>query len=66
MKKRQTKLETQIDWLKNEIRKDYLEIDLEKKEFINSIKKLKKDDILPKKPKKLSIWQKMKKILMIS
>lgn len=66
MKKKQTKLETQIDWLKNEIRKDSLEIDLEKEEFINSIKKLKKDDILPKKPKKLSIWQKMKKILMIS
>jgi hypothetical protein len=51
--------------LKSEIKKDSLEIDLEKEEFINSIKKFKKQDILPK-PKKLTLWQKMKKILMIS
>jgi|694.fasta_scaffold00190_54 hypothetical protein len=66
MTKKKTKLEAEIDWLKSEIEKDKNDLDIEKHNLIAEIKKLKKEDILPKKPEKLSVWEKMKKILMIS
>lgn len=66
MTKKKTKLEAEIDWLKSEIEKDKNDLDIEKHNLISEIKKLKKEDILPKKPEKLSVWGKMKKILMIS
>jgi hypothetical protein len=59
-------LEAEIDWLKNEMEKDLKELDVDKTKLINQIKKFKKEEILPKKPKKLTIWQKIKKILKIS
>ena len=40
------------------------ELDLEKDRLINQLTKLKKDEILPEKPKKLTLWQKIKKVLM--
>ena len=40
------------------------ELELEKKEFANRIKNLGKDEILPKKPEKLSLWKKIIKVLM--
>jgi hypothetical protein len=55
---------TQIKWLEKEITKDQVELDKEKKDFINEIKKLKKEDILPKKTKKITLWQRIKKVLM--
>lgn len=66
MTKKKSKLEAEIDWLKNEMEKDLKDLDFEKTNFINQIKKLKKEEILPKKPKKLTLWQKIKKILKIS
>lgn len=66
MTKKKSKLEAEIDWLKNEMEKDLKDLDVEKTNFINQIKKLKKEEILPKKPKKLTLWQKIKKILRIS
>jgi len=66
MMKKKSKLESEIDWLKNEIEKDSQDLNFEKNNFINKIKELKKEDILPKKPKKLTLWEKLKKILMIS
>lgn len=66
MTKKKTKLEAEIDWLKSEIEKDKNDLDIEKHNLIAEIKKLKKEDILPKKPEKLSVWGKIKKILMIS
>jgi hypothetical protein len=59
-------LEAELDWLKNEIERDSQDLNFEKNNFINKIKELKKEDILPKKPKKLTLWEKLKKILMIS
>jgi len=59
-------LEAEIDWLKNEIERDSQDLNFEKNNFINKIKELKKEDLLPKKPKKLTLWEKLKKILMIS
>jgi hypothetical protein len=54
----------QLEWLQSEIIKDKIVLDQEKSKLINNIKKLKKEDILPKPPKKLTLWQKIKKVLM--
>ena len=56
-----------INWLEKERNKDQLELDVEKNNFINEIKKLKKTDLIKKeKPKevKLTLWQRLKKVLM--
>lgn len=55
---------TQKEWLEKEIIKDEIQTNREKLEFIKEIKKYKKEDILPQKPKKLTIWQRIKKVLM--
>jgi hypothetical protein len=54
------------DWLKNEINKDKKELELEKIKFLNEIKNFKKEDIVQKNTNKvkLTIWQKLKKMLM--
>lgn len=54
----------QLDWYNNELVKDRLELDKEKNDFINEIKQLKKEDIIISKPKKLTFWQKLKKIIL--
>jgi hypothetical protein len=64
-KKRLTPEEKHIEWLKNEIEKDTIELEKEKLQFINQIKNLKKDEII-EKPKKLSLWQKIKLVLGVS
>lgn len=53
----------QLSWLERERNKDKLELDKEKNQLINEIKKFKKEDILPKQ-KKLTLWQRIKKVLM--
>ena len=55
---------TQINWLEKEIKKDQVELEKEKNDFIKEIKKLKKEEILPKKIEKLTLWQRIKKVLM--
>lgn len=54
----------QVDWFQNEIRKDQVELDREKNNLINQIKKLNKEDIIKPKTKKLTFWQKLKKIIL--
>ena len=54
----------QLEWLQSEIIKDKIILDQEKSKLIDNIKKLKKEDILPKPPKKLTLWQRIKKVLM--
>jgi len=55
-----------LKWLETQVKKDEPNLQREKEDFIRSLKKLKKDDILPKveEPKKLTLWQKVKKVLM--
>jgi len=53
-----------INWFESEIEKDKNELDREKQELIDRITKLKKEDILPKKPKKLTLWERIIKVLM--
>ena len=60
------KKSTQLKWLETQMVKDRIELDKEKQELINQIKKMKREDVLPQKkePKKLTIWEKIKKVLM--
>ena len=51
-------------WLETEKYKDKLELDQEKQKLIRQLKSLKKEDVLPEKPKKLTLWQRIKRVLM--
>jgi|LauGreDrversion4_2_1035121.scaffolds.fasta_scaffold388249_2 hypothetical protein len=54
----------QLNWLKSEIDKDDKQLLKEKDDFIKNIKKIKKDDIVKEQPKqKLTIWQRIIKVL---
>jgi protein tyrosine/serine phosphatase len=57
-----TEKEKNLQWLKNEIEADELELQREKEKFIENIKKIKREELIIVKPK-LTIWQKLKKIL---
>lgn len=59
-----TKKSKILDWYQAERNRDNIELQNEKKEFINLIKKVSKEDILPKKSEKLSLWKRIKKVLM--
>lgn len=62
-KKLSTREEQAIDWLKNEIEKDRSELNKEKQRIIESLKDFRKEDIA--KPKeKLTLWKKIRKVLM--
>jgi hypothetical protein len=61
-KKFSTQTEKELNWLKNEIEKDKVELEKEKKEFIDSIKNAKKEDIIQKEDK-LTLWKRIKRVL---
>lgn len=61
-KKLQTREEHLQIWLQNESEKDKNTLENEKNNLIQEIRKLKKEDLLPKE-EKLSIWQRIKKTL---
>lgn len=61
-----TKQENQMEWLQNELKKDQESLEKEKSDFIQQIKKLKKEELLPIKKEKISIWQRIKMVLKIS
>ena len=56
----------QQKWLETQLIKDMIELENEKKKLISSLKGLKKEDVLPTVviPKKLTLWQKIKRALM--
>ena len=57
----------ELELLHKDVTKNKLIIDKEKEKFINQIKQINKEDILPKVPepqKKLTLWQKLIKVLM--
>jgi hypothetical protein len=57
------KSEQQLEWLEKEKIKDKIQLEKDKLSLINEIKKHKKEEILPKKVK-LSLWSRIKKVLM--
>ena len=56
----------QLKWLETQMKNDEIELQREKEKVIEKIKLLKKEDILPKvdEVKKLTLWQKIKRVLM--
>jgi hypothetical protein len=52
-----------LNWYEKELMKDKRELEREKNKIINEISGLSKDEIIPK-PTKLTLWQKIKKVLM--
>lgn len=52
-----------LNWLTSEKNKDQRELEREKKIFIQQIRKIKKEDLFPK-PKKLTLWQKIKILIL--
>jgi|LakMenEpi03Aug12_release.lakeMendotaPanAssembly.Ray.scaffolds.fasta_scaffold17964_13 hypothetical protein len=60
-----TKQEETMEWLLNEIKKDKETLEKEKTKFIQEIKGMKKDEIIPK-PKKQTLWKRIKTVLRIS
>lgn len=62
-KKLLTREEKAIDWLKSELEKDKKELEIEKLRMIESLKDFKKDEIVIKK-EKLTLWERVKKVLM--
>jgi hypothetical protein len=61
MNKKNTK---NLMWLEKEKIKDDIRLTNDKDKLINQIKQLGKDNILPKPPKKITLWQKIKRILL--
>lgn len=57
------KNQSNLKWYQSELNKDKIALDKQKTEFINEIKKLKKDDIVTKKDKKISIWRRILRVL---
>ena len=51
-------------WLEKEKIKDNLQLENEKKRIIEQLKNMGKENILPKPPKKIILWQKIKRILL--
>ena len=55
----------QLEWLEKENRKDQILLEKSKLDLIKEIKKHKKEDLIPKKEIiKLSLWKRIKKVLM--
>ena len=52
-----------LNWFNSEKLKDQRELDRNKEKIVNEIKKITKEDLFPKN-KKLTIWQKIKVILL--
>jgi hypothetical protein len=52
--------------LKSETEKDIIDLEKEKLDYINQIRKIKKDEIVKPKNKveKLTLWKRIKKVLM--
>ena len=52
-----------LNWLNSEKLKDQRQLDKEKQKIIKEMKGMKKEDLFPK-PVKLSLWQKIKILLL--
>jgi hypothetical protein len=54
----------QLTWLNRETEKDRLELEREKNNLINQIRKINKEEIFEEKIEKLTLWDRIKKVLM--
>lgn len=56
--------ENQIDWYQKELKKDKNKLERSKSKIISELKGLSKEDILPEPVKKLSLWLRIKKMIL--
>jgi len=56
--------QSQINWYQAELNKDKIKLEKNKQKIISELSGLSKDDVLPKKTKKINIWQRLKKVMM--
>jgi hypothetical protein len=54
----------ELEKLNKEKVKNFIDLESEKEKLIKEITQIKKEDIIPKPPKKLSLWNRIKKVLM--
>ena len=52
-----------LNWYNNEILKYKQDLDNEKNDFIKKIKKIDKKTVINEKPKKLTLWERIRKVL---
>lgn len=64
MMKGKNQLTKEEKWLERDRTKMFNELERQKLQFINNIKQQTKEDILPKKPEKKSLWKRIIKVLM--
>jgi|LakMenEpi03Aug12_release.lakeMendotaPanAssembly.Ray.scaffolds.fasta_scaffold3919165_2 hypothetical protein len=57
-------IEQELDELENDRKTFQKELDIEKQRLIQTLKGINKDDLIPK-PEKLTIWQRLKKVINI-
>lgn len=59
-----TPLTKEEKWLERDRNRMFAELEQQKLQFIKNIKQNNKEDILPKKPEKKSLWKRIIKVLM--
>jgi hypothetical protein len=57
-----TRQQRELDYLKSSQMKDKIDLEHEKSKFLKEIKNVKKEDLFPV-VKKLTLWQRIKKVL---
>lgn len=62
--KPKSEIEEELDGLENDLKIFHRDLDNEKQKLIRSLKGITKDELIPK-PEKLTIWQRLKKVINI-
>ncbi len=52
-----------LNWLDKEKKKDKIQLEKSKLDFINQIKSIKKDDLFKPKEVKLTLWQGIRRVI---
>jgi len=60
MTQKKDRFQTILNWLENEKKKDKIQLEKSKLDYVNQIKGLNKKELFEPQVKKLSIWQKIK------
>jgi predicted nucleic acid-binding Zn-ribbon protein len=58
----QKKLQKGLEWLNKEVKKDEVDLSKERERFIQEIKNIKREELFPK-PKKLSLWTRLRRVM---
>lgn len=52
-----------LNWLDKEKKKDKIQLEKSKSDFINQIKSIKKDDLFKPQEVKLTLWQRIRRVI---